>query len=62
MLAIDRTGRATTYRAPTQPETLFIFLPDDRAADVLEAAAPAEPSPAQEATLALLVRRALSLS
>jgi hypothetical protein len=61
--AIDATGLASTLKpsAPPAPATLVLFLPEDNAADPLVALAPLTPSPAQQATLTLLVSRKLSL-
>lgn len=61
LTVIDDTGRAANYRAPLPPASLVLFLPEDMAVAPLVAAAPTEPSPAQQATLALLVERRLAL-
>lgn len=60
MLAIEPDGRARGYDAPT-PGLLLLYVPDDTAVPVLVAAAPASPTPAQQATLDLLVHRKLSM-
>jgi hypothetical protein len=60
--AIDADGRAAPARPPIRPGTLVLLIPDDTAVDVLVATAPTTPSPAQQATLDLLVGRSLSLS
>jgi hypothetical protein len=60
LLAVDATGGATPYQAPA-PGTLVLYIPDDTASPVLVALAPASPSPAQQATIDLLVHRRLSL-
>lgn len=60
MLAVDPSGRAAPYRAPDEG-LLVLFVPEDTAAAVLVAAAPAEPSAAQRATVDLLVHRKLNL-
>ncbi|HEX6135976.1 MAG TPA: hypothetical protein VFZ24_18530 [Longimicrobiales bacterium] len=58
--AIDESGRATQW-APAARASLVLFIPEDTASDVMILAQPAEPSPAQSATAALLVQRALKL-
>jgi hypothetical protein len=58
---IDGTGRAATFRAPVQPNELVLFVPDDAATDVLVMTMPAAATPAQQATVDLLVGRKLSL-
>jgi hypothetical protein len=60
LLAIDATGRAAPFAAPT-PGTMVLFVPDDAAAGVLVGLAPTEPSSAQQATVQLLVERRLAL-
>jgi hypothetical protein len=61
LTAIDATGRSTVYRPPLAPGTLVLFLPEDTAVDALVAATPQQPSPAQQATIDLLVSRRLAL-
>jgi hypothetical protein len=61
MVAVNDTGRATTFSPPPTPSTLYLFIPEEASEEVIVAAAPDMPSSAQEATLALLVRRELSL-
>jgi hypothetical protein len=64
LLIVERTGRAIPLAVPAAAlpatGTLALYVPDDAGEDVLVAALPLDPSPAQEATLALLVRRQLS--
>lgn len=60
LLAVDATGLAAPYRVP-EPGQLILFVPEDTAFPVVVAAAPADPSAAQRATLDLLVQRKLSL-
>jgi hypothetical protein len=60
LMAIDGSGLATPYRPPSAGE-LVLFVPDDTAAPVLVALAPASPTAAQQATNDLLVRHRLSL-
>lgn len=60
MLAIEPDGRARAYNSPAAG-LLVLHVPDDTAVPVLVAAAPAAPTPAQQATLDLLVNRKLSL-
>jgi hypothetical protein len=61
LTCIDATGRAAPCRAPLEHGALVLFLPEDTAAQAFVAAAPLQPSPAQDATLELLVNRKLSL-
>jgi hypothetical protein len=61
LTTIDARGRAGPFKPPLQPGALVLFLPEDTAADALVAASPLEPSPAQAATIHLLVDRRLSL-
>ncbi|CAN5650449.1 hypothetical protein BH23GEM10_BH23GEM10_12630 [soil metagenome] len=51
---IDATGRAAPYHPPLPPGSLAMFVPEDTTIPVLVAAAPVEPSPAQQAALQLL--------
>jgi len=60
MLSIDATGLAAPYRAPAAG-LLVLFIPDDHAVGVLVALTPAALTPAQQATIDLLVNRRLSL-
>jgi len=60
LVGVDATGLAFPYETPGSG-LLILFLPEDRASPVLVALAPAEPSPAQGATVDLLVNRKLSL-
>jgi hypothetical protein len=62
LTAIDETGLAVTLKAAAAPlpGTLVLFVPEDNAIDTLVALAPAAPSPAQDATVALLVQRRLA--
>jgi hypothetical protein len=62
LTAIDRTGRASTCRAPLPPATLVLYLPEDTAVPAFVAAAPLDPTAAQAATVELLVNRKLALS
>ncbi|HSJ07277.1 MAG TPA: hypothetical protein VK936_11260 [Longimicrobiales bacterium] len=61
LVAVDGSGRAMTYRPPLRPGVLVLFVPDDSAAAVLPAAAPLACTPAQQATLDLLVAGRLAL-
>jgi hypothetical protein len=61
LLSIDATGRAVKYAPPVQEGILVLHVPDDHAAPVLIAASPAAPTPAQQATMDLLVAGHLSL-
>ena len=58
---IDGTGRSARWVGEYAASELLLWLPEDRQADALPLLVPAEPSPAQEATLDLLVRKKLSL-
>lgn len=59
VVRIDETGRAAAWEA-TDPAGLVLFLPDDNPVDVLVLFQPVQLSPAQTATLTLLVERRLS--
>jgi hypothetical protein len=61
LTAVDAAGRAAPYRPPASAGVVFLFLPDDNAVGALLVAAPLHPSPAQQATIRLLVERKLSL-
>lgn len=58
---IDASGLAQPFRPPIGRGELVLFLPDDAGADVLVMAMPAAATPAQAATIDLLVRRKLAL-
>lgn len=58
---IDATGRATSFQPPAAARDLVLHVPDDTASPVLVLLEPAGPSPAQTATLDLLVNRKLAL-
>jgi len=62
LLAIDERGAAQPAKAPLPPRPLVLFLPEDPAEPVLVALQPVQLSPAQAATLDLLVNRRLGLS
>lgn len=61
-MAIDADGRAQPVAASVPLGGLVLLIPDEPSADVLIAATPLQPSPAQQATLDLLVSRSLALS
>jgi hypothetical protein len=61
MMSIDATGYATRYMAPVTENALVLHVPDDNAAPVLIAVAPAAPAPPQQATIDLLVNGSLGL-
>lgn len=61
LVSVDGGGRAATYRPPLPPGVLVLFVPDDPAAAVVPAAAPVACTPAQQATLDLLVAGRLAL-
>ncbi|MGH7448704.1 MAG: hypothetical protein ACREK1_06440 [Longimicrobiales bacterium] len=58
-MQIDAAGRAAAW-TPGSPAGLVLFIPVDDAADILVLSQPAAATPAQHATLALLVERRLS--
>jgi hypothetical protein len=62
LLAIGDDGAAAAFRPPVAPGVLFLFVPDDNAVPAFIAAQPLQPSPAQLATIDLLVGRRLALS
>jgi len=59
-LSVDASGRATPWTGEALPG-LVLFVPEDTASEVLVLSQPAEPSPAQRATVDLLVERKLGL-
>lgn len=61
-VAIDATGRAQPYTPDAPLDRLVLHLPDARNAKAILVALPSEPSPAQRATLDLLVRGRHALS
>jgi hypothetical protein len=61
MLRVDATGRAERYTAPVTTATLVLHVPDQNDAPVLVTIAPVSPTPAQQATLDLLVHGRLGL-
>jgi len=56
---IDESGRATPW-SPDSPAALVLYIPDETASNVLVLCQPETPTPAQHATLALLVERRLA--
>jgi hypothetical protein len=58
---VDASGRSQPFRPPITRGELVLFLPDNAAADVLVMAMPETASPAQAATVDLLVKRKLAL-
>lgn len=54
-VSIDRTGLAREYATPADPEALVLHLPRGGRGRALLVAQPRDPSPAQQATRALLV-------
>ncbi len=61
VLRIDAGGRARPFRSGMESQTLVLHIPNDTTFDVLPLAVPRELSPAQRATLDLLVNRARGL-
>ena len=62
LLYVDETGYASRYAPPVRQGSLVLHVPDDNSAAVLVAVAPSVPTPAQQATLDLLVNQSLGLS
>jgi hypothetical protein len=58
-IAVDASGRAAPWTREA-PAGLVLFVPDENAAEVMVLSQPVTPSPAQQATLTLLVERKLS--
>lgn len=62
-VAVDGSGRAATVSADAAPESaLLLHLPDDGAAPTVVLHCPRDPTPAQEASLELLVHGRVSAS
>jgi hypothetical protein len=61
LVAIDATGRSTPFAKPVGESLLVLHIPDDNAAPVFIAAAPLQPTPAQQATLDLLTGNRVAL-
>ena len=59
VVGVDASGRAAQWTREA-PAGLVLFVPEDNAADVMVLSQPVAPSPAQSATLTLLVERKLS--
>jgi hypothetical protein len=57
VVEVDATGRSRTYVPPPSGERLVLHLPTEPTAPVLILSAPATPSPAQQATIQLLVEQ-----
>lgn len=55
-VVIDGEGRARPYEPPPSWEGLILHLPDDRKVKAVPVGLPPEPSPAQRATVDLLVK------
>jgi hypothetical protein len=60
-MSVDESGRAQPFRSGLTQQTLVLHIPHDTSVDVLALAIPCEQSPAQRATLDLLVNRAREL-
>ncbi len=60
-VAVDLAGRSASIDGLPAEPTLLLQLPADDAAAALVVAAPREPSPAQQATIALLAERRQAL-
>jgi hypothetical protein len=58
---VDASGRSLPFRPPVARGELVLFLPNDGAADVLVMAMPDATTPAQAATIDLLIKRKLAL-
>lgn len=61
-VVVDETGRSAETSDPAGDAGLVLFLPDDAGAPALALRCPAVPSPAQRATLELLVEGRLTAS
>lgn len=59
VITVDASGRAAPWTRDA-PASLVLFMPEDNTAEVMVLSQPAAPSPAQNATLMLLVERKLS--
>jgi hypothetical protein len=59
VITVDASGWARPWTRDA-PAGLALFIPEDNAADVMVLSQPMAPSPAQNATLILLVERKLS--
>ena len=55
LMELDSTGRAHPVSDPAEARGLVLHLPDEASAPVLTLRCPRDPSPAQQATLELLV-------
>lgn len=60
-VSVDASGRSEAWRGEYERGRLVLYLPEDRQREALPVVVPATPSPAQEATIDLLVRKKLSL-
>ena len=54
-VAVDATGRAAPYEAPSDGDHLLLHLPDDPGTRAILVGLPPEPTPAQRATYDVLV-------
>lgn len=61
VFTVDESGRSALWTEGA-PAGLVLFIPDDNAAEVMVLSQPVTPSPAQNATLTLLVERKLAAS
>jgi hypothetical protein len=61
MMSVDSTGRAFPFSSPVRGGELVVFVPDDGTRGAFAAAVPSDLSPAQKATLSLLVDARLAL-
>jgi hypothetical protein len=61
LMQIDPNGTAMRYSAPVARGALILHVPDDNSAPVLTAVAPIAPTPAQQATIDLLVNGSLGV-
>jgi hypothetical protein len=61
LLIVDATGRAFPLRSPVHTGELVVFVPDEGTRGAFAAARPSDLSPAQKATLSLLVEGRLAL-
>jgi hypothetical protein len=61
LVSVDGSGRSRPYEVPYERGTLVLFIPVESGRDALAVAVPAALTPAQQATVALLVEKKLGL-
>jgi hypothetical protein len=55
LITIGDDGAATTFKSPIAPGALVLFLPEDTTVSAFIAAQPIDPTPAQKASVELLI-------